>query len=117
MDGRHSFRGYSDTLLRWRNDNQLWTLQSYSNESITATVNVNEYPFGTHKWFIKGDSCFETNGAETTLNINACSNEDFNCVDGHCIPIDGRCNGKVECPEKTGFDYFFSFYGSLNKAE
>jgi len=35
------------------------------------------------------------------LDINACNEQEFNCDDGFCVNIDQRCDGKVDCPDKS----------------
>ena len=77
-------------------------MQLYSNESIKATTEVFEYPFGTIDWTIYGDSCGQDNNEKVSINLNTCSDDEFNCVDGSCINISNRCDGKTDCADKTG---------------
>jgi len=48
MGGRHSFRGYKDTLLLYDPEKKEWHLQLYSTNDAIASVKTVEYPFGTH---------------------------------------------------------------------
>ncbi len=109
VDGRHSFRGYSGTMLTFNRTEGAWTLQPHKDNGVFATTNGTEYPFGKQVWEIIGDPCYEEEGQEeegasslVTLNINACNTTEFNCDDGYCIGISSRCDGKVDCPDKTG---------------
>ena len=34
--------------------------------------------------------------------MNACTESEFNCHDGYCIDIFQRCDGKTDCPDKSG---------------
>ncbi len=34
--------------------------------------------------------------------MNACGNDEFNCRDGYCIDIFKRCDGRTDCPDKSG---------------
>ncbi len=36
------------------------------------------------------------------LNINSCTDTEFNCGDGYCVDISLRCDGDIDCPDKTG---------------
>ncbi len=76
--------------------------QLYSNASIYAVANGTEYPFGTHQWEVHNEPCYPKQPIKTLdLNINSCNRSEFNCHDGTCVHIDHRCNGRVECPDKT----------------
>ncbi len=103
IDDRHSFRGFKDTMLRFDQENTQWRMDLYSTEEAYATTNAEDYPFGIHEWEIVGDPCYNKgNATVVSLNINACNESEFNCNDGYCISIDQRCDGKVQCPDKTG---------------
>ena len=54
------------------------------------------------KWTVVGDPCYRNEEEEITLNINACREKEFNCHDGFCVDINQRCDGKVQCPDKSG---------------
>ncbi|CAM6054349.1 unnamed protein product [Sphagnum tenellum] len=101
MNGRHSFRGYTNTLMSWDPNITMWRLQIYDRPNTYATVNITEYPLGTNTWDIYGDNCFDSNHTAMLLNVNACNDSEFNCLDGYCINIDLRCDGKVDCTDKT----------------
>ena len=102
MDGRHSFRGYTGTILRFDKATEQWRLELYSTPDVFATSNGTEYPFGQQKWTMVGDPCYEAKVNVVTLNINACNTTEFNCEDGYCIDISMRCDGKVNCHDKSG---------------
>ncbi len=103
VEGRHSFRGFKDTMLQFDPEFGQWRLDLYSTRDIYATTDAADYPFGIHQWEIIGDPCYKSNMTTVvTLNMNACNETEFNCNDGYCIAIDQRCDGKVQCPDKTG---------------
>ena len=84
-----------------------WMLQIYGTTDIYATVNATDYPFGTMDWEVHNDfKCRNgENGTDlVALNINSCKSDEFNCGDGSCVPINQRCDGDINCPDKTGGD-------------
>ena len=103
MHGHHSFQGYRDTVLYLDPDTNLWRLESYTYPHIYATLESEEYPLGTFTWTIYNDeACYaDGNSTEVTLNFNACTDDEFNCRDGSCVPIAGRCDGRIDCPDRT----------------
>ncbi len=102
INGRHSFRGYTGTMLQFQPETNQWTLRPHKSEGILGVTNSTEYPFGRNVWQITGDPCYEEKVNYVTLNINACNNSEYNCNDGYCININKRCDGKVDCPDKSG---------------
>jgi len=84
-------------LLRWK-------LRLYSTNETYGVANTTEYPFGQQRWTIFNDPCYDEREITVTLNMNACENTEFNCANGHCIDIDKRCDGKIDCEDKTGTD-------------
>ena len=87
-NGRYNFNGFTNTRLYWHEVWSQWRLELLSDPNVFATVNSTEYPYGTFNWEFFGDRC---NGASpggenkseiVTINFNACSTDEFNCVDG-----------------------------------
>ena len=33
--------------------------------------------------------------------MNSCRKEEFNCFDGTCVAMEQRCNGKIDCDDKS----------------
>ena len=73
-----------------------------SNPDVFALTNTTDYPFGTRPWTVRGDPCYEESELTVWLNMNACNETEFNCADGQCVHVAQRCDGKVDCDDKTG---------------
>ncbi len=101
VNGRFSFRGYTDSVLTYDNTSLQWFLTLHESNETYGYTNITEYPFGTLQWHFRGDTCdseFET----VELSFNACNSSEFNCRDGTCIHHALRCDEKVDCPDKSG---------------
>ena len=35
------------------------------------------------------------------LSLNVCSADEFNCDDGGCVNMTSRCNGKLDCEDRS----------------
>ncbi len=81
-----------------------WKLEIYGKDSPFATVDSEDYPFGTLEWEVHGDiNCNKDNVTQLVkLNLNTCKPDEFNCDDGSCVDIRLRCDGDIDCPDKTG---------------
>ncbi len=53
-------------------------------------------------WTVTNDPCFGDGSVEVQLNLNACSDSEFNCNDGQCVSMADRCDGIINCNDKTG---------------
>ncbi len=109
----YTFRGFSKTLLHLDEQSKQWKLTLDGNQVTQAAVNTTEYPFGTLEWDVTGDpACLNKAGSikkkaqelrtAMKLNVNTCTDTEFNCGDGYCIDINLRCDGDIDCPDKTG---------------
>ena len=64
----YSFKGFSDSYLRWNNNEKEWRLTLSHNETIYGICNETNgyYPFGIFNWHFFNDTCqgdiFESSG-------------------------------------------------------
>ena len=67
-----------------------------------------EYPFGNHEWQLVGENedCLsgpmDGDPSLVTLTLNACGQQEFNCIDGQCVNITQRCDRRIDCEDKSG---------------
>ncbi len=108
-DDFYILRGYRDALIRYSDADGLWRIVLYSTNETYASTNATDYPFGTRRWLVRGDPCFGGGGrgeegaeVEVTLNLNACNGSEFNCRSGQCVPMEQRCDGVLNCMDKSG---------------
>ena len=61
---------------------------------IYAITNGSMPPFGTQDYFLLEDK----GSSQIALHLNACDDlNEYNCEDGSCIPIEMRCDSKLDC--------------------
>ena len=101
MGNQHSFRGYQNTHLYFDSELGAWRLQLHSDSDIYAVANTTDYPFGTHLWHVRGEPCYDEDELDVWLNVNACGDGEFNCQDGECVGIERRCDGRLDCSDRT----------------
>ncbi len=99
----YAFNGFTDTRLRHANGT--WRMELLSDPGERAELRLGEYPFGTHAWEVTGNVCGDEAGGESgqtlMLNFNACNASEYNCVDGTCVDMASRCDGRVDCPDRS----------------
>ena len=71
-----------------------------SDDSVYAFVTTKDYPFGTKKWTVVNEPCYQNNETVIDLNLNACSDDEFNCGDGQCVQV---------CRNKTDFKNLYTY--------
>ncbi len=91
-------------MLYFDSETKMWKMdKQFGNLTKTlATVNATYYPFGAKNWTIHDDPCYGTGNTKVTLNLNSCGDDEFNCVSGQCVPMTVRCDGKLNCDDRTG---------------
>ncbi len=107
----YAFSGYKASRLEFDRDAGQWRIGLYYGDGddgeTSATVDATDYPFGARRWTVRNDPCFGARGStevEVELNLNACNESEYNCADGQCVPIHQRCDGTLNCDDKSG-DY------------
>ncbi len=100
--GFYSLNGYKDAVLSKDIEENNWKIALYTTNETFAIANTTDYPFGFQQWTINNDPCFGQGEVTTILGLNACLASDFNCADGQCIPMESRCDGILNCHDKSG---------------
>ncbi len=72
VNGRHSFRGFKDTMFQFDKENTQWRMNLYSTQNTFAITNGTEYPFGLRVWEVQGDPCYQHEGNTVSLDFDCC---------------------------------------------
>ena len=93
------------TFFRYDEDLSLWkaTHQDHNDFLATSTATKSSLLLGRHEWTVYNDSksCSLETSYTTVLKLTGCSEEQFTCDDGSCVPMMDRCNGKRDCSDET----------------
>ncbi len=105
MNAFYTLRGYKGSFLQYDKVDEVWKLGKAGGGGIKtlATVNATYYPFGEREWLVHDDPCYRAGSTKVTFNLNACADDEFNCVSGQCVPMTVRCDGKLNCDDRTGW--------------
>ena len=90
---------------RYDEELSLWKATSLKHQDFLATSDAEKDSFllGLQSWTIHNDSkaCSVEPTYTTVLKLTVCSDEEFTCADGSCIPLKDRCNGRSDCLDET----------------
>ena len=90
---------------RYDEELSLWKATSLKHQDFLATSDAEKDSFllGIQSWTIHNDSkaCSVESTYTTLLKLTVCSDEEFTCADGSCIPLKDRCNGRSDCLDET----------------
>ena len=70
-----------------------WTIgNSVFNVTATCTASYNSYALGMNEWYVVGDdkNCYKGENYTIKLKLSGCSDGQFTCSDGQCIPMKER---------------------------
>ena len=95
--GDFSFR-YDEDLSLWKASHQ-----EHKEFLATSTAKRSSLLLGRHEWTVHNDSksCSPATSYTTVLKLTGCSEKEFTCDDGSCVPMTDRCNGKRDCSDET----------------
>ncbi|RXG73299.1 Gamma-aminobutyric acid receptor subunit beta-1, partial [Armadillidium vulgare] len=88
-----SFYLEGDELSYIKMKNDKWVLGSELHRETCETKRA--LPVGRNKWEIKNEN------VSKILTFTHCNRSEFACTNGECLPWYYRCNGVVECTDKT----------------
>ena len=104
IDGYYEFRGTIHSFIRFNDILGHWTVSSKKNPDTYAVLEKSQstYPLGRKIWTLHNDSCTEGEGeTKVTLQVSICTEDQFTCNDGLCIPMDNRCNRRADCSDNS----------------
>ena len=89
--------------IKFNPQNDRWKLYvHYGKTTAESKTNKGSVLLGTHLWTIDNDPiCNGSNRFDLQLNINTCKDEEYNCVNGDCVRISERCDGKFDCMDAS----------------
>merc|ERR1711971_823263 len=93
------------TNIRYDEAERLWKAENEKYPSFLATSDATRTSLliGQHTWSMFNDSkaCSLDNTYTSVLKLTGCSEEEFTCHRGSCVPMSERCDGKKDCPDGT----------------
>ena len=97
---KHEFVGEYGWEMKWSEPNNGFMLQNPKVQGTKAIFNdTQEYPMGLKSWKIINDNCQSLE--KQNLMFTSCSNDQFTCNDGSCIPEDNRCDLVKHCYDNS----------------
>ena len=116
--GIHYYQGDSHGNITYDKEKETWVINSMVNKKYSriadsytpfltrAWANITQdkdtyhsYFLGKHNISIESDPpCKEMFPHNRTILFSNCAEDQFTCQDGHCLSMDFRCNGVINCP-------------------
>ena len=92
-------------FIRYDENMSLWKATHQQHREFLATSNGEKKSFllGRQMWTIYNDSeaCSLKKAYTAILKLTGCSEDQFTCDDGSCVPMSNRCDGKSDCLDET----------------
>ena len=94
-NGDFSFNGYSNnSKISFDKVTNSWKMEILSEPIQYAITNGTLPPLGIREYHLSEN----LGGGSVTLTLHACDEgAEFNCNDGGCIPIQERCDSRLDC--------------------
>ena len=105
--GNLTLYGDKQASIRFDERSAQWTALT-KDGTLLATIKASKSSLllGTNNWTIYNDSLecqlhYKGNPYTLPLNLNSCSDEEFNCDDGSCISLAQKCDGVSNCHDSS----------------
>ena len=106
-DGSLAYLGLGKTNINYDEASHRWILtklddpeqRTWASSSATKGSGL----LGSSEWTFHNDSreCSSTASYQLTLTLTGCLGEEFTCTNGDCVPMETRCDGKVDCEDTS----------------
>ena len=94
------YEGYKDSRISKERGNGTWGNKAKTFRTQLISNTKTQYPIGRMKWNVYDENC----GLNTSkfLTLSQCEfGKQFTCRSGHCIGIEGNCDGKIDCADAS----------------
>jgi len=84
--------------------NGRWLMSSKWGATVNASIIATQesLALGTHMIEFENDECTKKlTNKQVTITLTHCTLQEFPCKDGHCVPMEKRCNGVINCGDKS----------------
>ena len=106
-EGELIFVSYDHNQITYDPSTSLWQVTRLSRKgNFTRAVTKASHAsmvVGTNLWTVYGDSsrCSSEAEYQATLTLTGCGEEEFTCREGFCVSMEQRCDGVVDCRDKS----------------
>ena len=68
----------------------------------TCESELTSFVLGNHDWKVTNDfGCFAGGTEVKRISLSTCTLDQYTCNDGGCVSLVSRCNGEVDCEDKS----------------
>ena len=98
------YSGFDSSMIRYDSKKNLWILTIEHKPDIVATCDseLTSFVLGNHDWKVTNDlGCYSGGTELKRLSFSTCSLDQYTCNDASCVDLVSRCDGKVDCEDKS----------------
>lgn len=97
------FHGFERHTIHLGDDGAWILYDVLKNKTISELLETfgDPYPTGRSIWLLKQSMCGHAKGERIVLGLSKCSEDEFMCSDGECIPAKQRCDSFAHCADQT----------------
>ena len=100
QDRYGTFVGVTGWVLDYNVRRKTWTITHYGYKELDLImIDGSRRPFGKQTWRIKNYICNQGKDFEKQLLLSNCYDDQFTCNDGTCVPLQSRCDKKLDCKD------------------
>ena len=98
------FFDFDSSIFRYGTKERLWILTIEHKPNIQATCDspLTSFVLGNHDWKVTNDlGCYSGGTEVKRVSFSTCLLDQYTCNDGFCVELTSRCDGHVDCGDKS----------------
>ena len=103
-NGLVTYKGFDSSVIRYDSKQNMWILTIEHKADIVASCDseLTSFVLGNHDWKVTNDlGCYSGGTEVKRLSFSTCSLDQYTCNDASCVDLVSRCDGKVDCEDKS----------------
>ncbi|CAL4067806.1 unnamed protein product, partial [Meganyctiphanes norvegica] len=105
-NGKPIFHGSHGYIIYFNGSTSWYLHDTQLNSTVAETIlpSGDQYPIGLQTWISRTSMCHVHQGSALVMSLSTCTDDEYMCQSGDCVPIAANCDLKDDCADLSDED-------------